>query len=100
MVKRKIVWSTQADLDLFEIQEFYFKQNGTKTFSIKLNSTLRKSVRLLGNYAGIGQNTDFINIKSLTEGNFSIFYEIKPQTIEIIAIWDNRQDPANLSLKI
>ena len=31
MAKQKIIWSPRAKLDLFEILDFYFKRNGTKT---------------------------------------------------------------------
>ena len=99
MVKRKIIWSPRAKLNLKIILDFYFKRNGTKTFSKKLHSSFRKSIKLLEEYAAIGVQTDTLNTRSLTEGNYSIFYEIKPETIEIITLWDNRQNPANLHIK-
>jgi len=47
MVKRKIIWSAQEKLDLKDILHFYFKRNGTKTFSNKINSSILKSIKLL-----------------------------------------------------
>ena len=99
MVKRKIVWSSRAELDLFEISDYYYKRNGNKTFSNKLNSSFRKSIKLLEEHADIGHQSDVLHIKNIIEGNFSIFYEIKSETIEIITLWDNRQNPANLHIK-
>jgi plasmid stabilization system protein ParE len=96
MVKRKVIWSPKAKLDLFLILDFFYKRNDTKTYSRKLNSTLRNSVRLLEKYPEIGVNTDIQNVRNLIEGDYSIFYQIKPETIEIISIWDNRQNPDNL----
>ena len=54
------------------------------TYSKKLNSTLRNRIRLLSNQAEIGVHTDILNIRNLKVGNFSIFYQIKPETIEKI----------------
>ena len=99
MAKRKIVWSARAKLELFEILEFYFKRNGTKTYSRKLNFTFRKSLRLLKKNPDIGFKTDIQNVRNLIEGDYSIFYEIKSDLIEIITIWDNRQNPDELILK-
>ena len=98
MVKRKIIWSRRSKLDLFTILDFYHRRNGTKTYSKKLNSALRKSVRLLEKNADIGVKSDILNVINLIEGDISIFYEIKSDTIEISAIWDNRQNPNDLNL--
>jgi len=53
----------------------------------------------LEEHADIGHTFDVLNIKNIIEGNFSIFYEIKTGTIEILTLWDNRQNPENLHLK-
>jgi toxin YoeB len=99
MAKRRIIWSPRAKLDLYDILDFYFKRNGTKTYSRKLNVTIRNSVRLLEKHPEIAIHTDIKNIRNLIIGDFGIFYEIKSKTIEIITIWDSRQDPAKLDLK-
>jgi plasmid stabilization system protein ParE len=99
MVKRKIKWSPRAKLDLLEILDFYYKRNGTKTYSKKLNTKLRASIRLLEKQINLGVQTDILNIKNLIEGDYNIFYEISATTIEIIAIWDNRQNPENIPRK-
>lgn len=98
MVKRKIIWSARARLDLFEILDFYYKRNGTISYSRKLNATIRKAIRLLEKYADIGIQTDVNDVRNLITGDFGVFYEVKPNTIEIITIWDSRQNPNNLNI--
>jgi plasmid stabilization system protein ParE len=99
MAKRKIIWSTKAKVELFEILDFYYQRNGTKTFSEKLNVTFRKSVRLLAKYSDIGIPTDIPNVRNIIEGDYSIFYKIESDTLEILSIWDNRQNPDQLNIK-
>jgi len=99
MVKRKIIWSSRAKLDLVTILDFYYRRNGTKTYSVKLNATIRSSVRLLEKHSEIGVKADVKNMRNLIQGDFGIFYEIKSETIEIITIWDSRQDPEKLNIK-
>jgi hypothetical protein len=38
-------------------------------------------------------------MRNLIHGDFGIFYEIKAETIEIITIWDGRQDTEKLDFK-
>jgi len=98
MVKRKIEWSSQAKADLSRILEFFYVRNGSKTYSNKLNSKLRKAIRLLSKHPLIGIQSDVENIRALVEGDYAIFYQVAEETIRIITIWDCRQNPDNLTI--
>ncbi|MEI7726902.1 MAG: type II toxin-antitoxin system RelE/ParE family toxin [Bacteroidota bacterium] len=99
MVKRKIRWSPRAKLDLIEILDFYFQRNGNKTYSVKINSVVRQSITLLEKKPFIGVQTDIPDVRNLIEGDYCIFNEIRSDAIEIITIWDNRQNPGFLNIK-
>ena len=45
MAKRKIVWSSKAKFDLLKILEYFYIRNGSKTYSVKLNTKIRRAVR-------------------------------------------------------
>ena len=92
MAKQRIIWSSGAKLDLFKILYFYNERNGSKAYSIKLNGKFRKAVKLIEKYPTLGTRTDISNIRVLVEGNYAIFYQIKTEIIEILSIWDCRQD--------
>ena len=97
MAERKVIWSSRAKDDSYEILVCFLNRNGTKTYSKKLNSTFRKSVRLLARHSDIGIPTDIQNVRSLIEGDYQILYQIESNnTIEILTIWDNRQNPVDL----
>jgi len=93
MVKFKIDWSIEARLDLLDILEFYIKQNDTATYSIKLNSEINKSIKLLSKNPFIGIQTDYDSVRALISGNYQIIYEIFDKLIIIIMVWDCRRDP-------
>ena len=99
MAARRIIWSQRAKSDLFAILDFYFQRNGTKAYSSGVNASIRKSIKLLSIYPNIGKITDVLNVRNLIHGDYLIFYEIKPETIEILTIWDSRQDPERLRIK-
>lgn len=99
MVKRKIIGSSRAQSDLLNILRFYIKRNRTKTYSIKLNTSLRTAIRLLETHPELGINVDIKGIRNLVHGDFNVFYKIKENTIEIIIIWHSSQDPEKLDIK-
>ena len=99
MVKRKVIWSPRAKNDLISILDYYVRRNGSKTYSIKLNKTLRDTIRLLHDHPEMGVKSDIKGVRNLIQGDYGIFYEIKRDIIEIVTIWDSRQDPEKQMLK-
>jgi len=99
MAKRKIIWSSRAKIDQFEILDYYYKRNGNKVYSQKLFKRFKKAIKLLNKHPEIGIQTDVKNIRNLIEGDDAIFYRLTLDTIEIITIWDCRQDPEKLEYK-
>ena len=97
MAKRKIVWSPNAENDLLKILEYFYIRNGSKTYSVKLNSKIRKAVRLLSNHPFLGLQSDIENVRTLVEGDYAIFYQVENELMRITTIWDCRQDPENLT---
>ncbi|MBI9037128.1 MAG: type II toxin-antitoxin system RelE/ParE family toxin [Bacteroidales bacterium] len=99
MVKRKIIWSPRAKIDQFKILDYYFKRNGNKTYSRKLFKRFKNATNLIVKHPEIGIRTDIKNIRNLIEGDYAIFYRINPNTVEIITIWDCRQDTEKLEYR-
>jgi toxin YoeB len=97
MAKRKIAWSAKAKIDLLQILEYFYLRNGSKTYSLKLNSKIRCSIRLLSNHPYLGLQSDVENVRALVEGDYAIFYQVDKETIRITTIWDCRQNPDNLT---
>lgn len=98
MARQRIIWSPRAKLDLSEILDFYYKRNESKTYSIKLNKNFRKALKLIDKYPNLGILTDITGIRILIEGNYAIFYECKDNMIEIVSIWDCRQNPNTINI--
>jgi len=95
---RRIIWSDKAEKVFREILEFYYKRNGTKTYSKKLNSEIKKLINLLKKQAFIGKITDNKSIRVLIKGDFKIFYRVEQNEIIILMVWDCRQDINELKL--
>jgi len=98
MAKRKIIWSQNANIKLFQILEFYTIRNGTKTYSIKLYNKFKKNLAILRSQPEIGFITDFDTIRGLIVEDFILFYESTNDLIIIHTVWDCRQNPEDLSI--
>ena len=96
MVKRRIVWSTSAKLQLKNIIEYFNFKNKSKIYSFKLYTLIQNELKKLLQQTNIGKKTDLINIRGLLIENYFIFYEINETHIIILSVWDTRQDPKRL----
>jgi len=95
-VVRRIIWTSKAVSVFSEILELYYKRNGTKTYSRKLNSEIKQFINLLKRYPFLGKKTNTKDAMVLIKGNYKIFYKIEPDEIIIFMVWDCRQDPNEL----
>ncbi|MBZ0242581.1 MAG: type II toxin-antitoxin system RelE/ParE family toxin [Bacteroidales bacterium] len=79
MVRRKIKWSNDAKNDLFNILDFYIERNRSKTYSIKLNQEINKSIQQIVRNPNLGIRTDFDSVRSLITSDYQIIYEVFEQ---------------------
>ena len=93
MAKKKIVWADKAKNTLFEILQFYSDRNGNDKYSLKLYGRIKSNITLVSRLNFIGKLTDKKNIRFIIVSDYQIFYEVKKQSIEVLIIWDCRQDP-------
>ncbi len=93
MVKYKVEWSIEARLDLLDILEFYIQRNGNANYSLKLNSKINKSIKLITKNPLLGKQTDINSVRAIVTGDYQIIYEILEQTLLIVMVWDCRRNP-------
>jgi hypothetical protein len=99
MVKRELIWSKHADIQLYELLVFFKNRNKSNVYSAKLykrfNAELEKTLTI----PDIGIKTRLKNIRGLIAGNYILYYEIFEDRIIVLKIWDCRKDPDKLRFK-
>lgn len=93
MARYKIVWSSRAETELYQLLSYYIERNGTATFSKKLYGRIKASAQLLSRHPHLGRQTDISNIRALITDEYEIIYEILERHVLIIMIWDCRRNP-------
>ncbi|WP_433835933.1 type II toxin-antitoxin system RelE/ParE family toxin [Flavobacterium anhuiense] len=91
MVKKEIVWSDLAKLELSNVLEFYVLRNGNSDYSLKILEEIEDLLETLTNNELIGRLTSNKITRVIPMKVYLIFYEINSDRIEIVSFWDNRQ---------
>ena len=99
MAKRKLIWSQNAKIKLFEILDYFNDRNKSKNYSRKLYRKITKGVSILNKFPETGIKSDFESIRGLIIDNYILFYELTDEFIIIHTIWDSRQNPNDLKIK-
>ena len=96
MVKRKIVWTSKAKNQLFDILEYFIFRNKSKIYSQKLYQKIQSELLPLIHQPNIGKKTNTINVRGIFIENYFIFYETNENHIIILSVWDTRQNSNRL----
>ncbi|RLD54778.1 MAG: type II toxin-antitoxin system RelE/ParE family toxin [Bacteroidetes bacterium] len=94
---KEIIWSTRAQEDRKGILSSWTHHNKSNTYSIKLNQLFVSAIKLIGKFPRIGRQTDYGNVRFKVVKDYFIIYEETRTTVNILTIWDCKQDPEKLN---
>ena len=91
--KNRVDWSPRAKKQRQNILVFYSERNGSDTYSIKLDAEIRRIMEQFRSDPELGQLTKRKRIRrGVIAGRFAVFYRIKKDAIEVVAIVDARRN--------
>jgi plasmid stabilization system protein ParE len=96
MVKQ-IIWSKLAHRDRRYILQYWIDRNKSIKYSIRLNQIFIDTADLLSKHPKIGKKTEYPDIRIKIIKDYFLTYRETDATIEILTIWDSRQDPIKLN---
>lgn len=95
----QIKWTKDALHDQIKILKYWIKHNRTNSYSMKIAKEVKKTEALLKKNPLMGEISEFKNVRYvLILKNFSIYYRINGQIIEVVSFWDNRRNPEDLEI--
>jgi toxin YoeB len=95
---KEIRWSLRADQDRLDILEYWTNRNRSTAYSIKLDKLFRASLVQIVEHPESGKPTNFQFVRIKIVRDYLIYYQITPDHIEIITIWDSRRNPKKFRL--
>lgn len=98
MAKRKIIWTTRANIERKEILEYWIGRNKSITYSLKLNKLFINSVNRLSENPLIGRKTDFEDVRVKIVRDYLLLYQFSKSELRLLSIWDSRRDESKIEI--
>jgi toxin YoeB len=98
MAGKKLNWSARAKRELKEIVRFYRQRNGNDEYGWKLLQEFRKATKRVEREELTGQRFEDTDLRFVVVlRTFQIFYRIGWKRNSVVAVWDARRNPDDLS---
>lgn len=96
MAKKPVIWSVRAQHDRIAILKYWIERNKSKTYSEKLFVLFNQAADLISDHPRIGKPTNYGNVRFKIVRDYLLFYEEMENVIEVLLVWDSRQNPDKL----
>jgi len=93
---KEIEWTQTSIQDRFRIYHFWIEYNNSDSYSKKLEVLFNEAAKLISEFPEIGTETDSPGLRVKVIKSYKLFYINQVNKIQIIRIWDSRQDPGKL----
>jgi toxin YoeB len=90
---KQIIWSELAHQDRIKILEYWIERTKSNNYSKQLNKLFEHTADLISKYPSLGKSTELENIRYKIVRDYYFTYRESNSRIEILTIWDSRQDP-------
>jgi toxin YoeB len=94
---KKIIWSEAAQDDRKEILQYWKNRNNSLVYSKKLNKLFNDAAEIIAKFPKIGKPSGYKDTRIKIVKDFLLFYKESEDFINIITIWDSRQNPLKLT---
>ena len=92
---KRVVWTITAKKARRNILEYWIKRNKSNSYSKKLNQIFIETADLISKHPKIGKQTELTGIRYKVVRDYLFTYRETKKSIEVLTIWDSRQDPEN-----
>lgn len=81
---------------MFEILDYWKERTGDTKYSEKLYKFFKANLATISKHPAIGKQSGYKGVRVKIAGNYLLFYKILRTEIQLITIWDSRQNPDRL----
>jgi len=95
---KQVAWTNKASKERLNILEYWLEKTGNNKYSSRIDIKLRETIRNIQDNNYLGKQTDYKNTRVTVVGHYLLFYRITSDVIEIVTIFDSRQNPDKLKV--
>jgi plasmid stabilization system protein ParE len=93
---KKIEWTLTSIQDRLRIYHYWIDNNKSESYSNKLEILFNEAAKLISEFPEIGTETDYPDLRVKVVKSYKLFYVNQIDKIQIIRVWDSRQNPSDL----
>ncbi len=97
--RRKIIWTIIARTTRNSIFSYWNKRNKSNLYSKKLFVLFNETLERIAQFPQTSLATNSSNIRYVLVRDYYLIFEISELTINVLDIWDTRQNPQNFPIK-
>ena len=94
----KIVLSLKAEKNRYDILKYYFDETGSNKIPLQIFNQLDNAFETISIFPNSGKIINKKGYHVFVTKHYNIIYRINIDSIEILHIWDSRQNPKNSPL--
>lgn len=97
--RRKIIWTIIAITTRNSIFSYWSNRNKSNLYSKKLFVLFNETLERIAQFPQTSSVTNSSNIRYVLVRDYYLIFEISEFTINVLDIWDTRQNPQNFPIK-
>ena len=97
--RRKIIWTIIARTTRNSIFSYWNNRNKSNLYSKKLFVLFNETLERIAQFPQTSLATNSSNIRYVLVRDYYLIFEISEFTINVLDIWDTRQNPQNFPIK-
>lgn len=97
--RRKIIWTIIARTTRNSIFSYWSNRNKSNLYSKKLFVLFNETLERIARFPQTSLATNSSNIRYVLVRDYYLIFEISEFTINVLDIWDTRQNPQNFPIK-
>lgn len=97
--RRKIIWTIIARTTRNSIFSYWNNRNKSNLYSKKLFVLFNETLERIARFPQTSLATNSSNIRYVLVRDYYLIFEISEFTINVLDIWDIRQNPQNFPIK-
>jgi hypothetical protein len=97
--RRKIIWTIIARTTRNSIFSYWNNRNKSNLYSKKLFVLFNETLERIAQFPQTSLATNSSNIRYVLVRDYYLIFEISELTINVLDIWDTRQNPQNFPIK-
>ncbi|MGL4942415.1 MAG: type II toxin-antitoxin system RelE/ParE family toxin [Thermoguttaceae bacterium] len=91
--RRKLTWHPNARDELMSVLAYFKERNGSNAYGRKFLNGLETRLKYACCFPQMYEETNRPETHVIDFENYRIVYSIKPDTIEVLSVWDARREP-------